>query len=464
MKVVGRLTTAVLGLLSMCCCLQSPTSAQDVHSMSLGQIEIRLVSTAVSETNSLLKILLSTTAHFLDASFLEVDQVAFRKVACSILDYRLGSVKRPLLNSNTFYEANVTLTGYAYFVGDTTITQRDLIDLSIDAFEAENSMFLRSLLGSANPFLSNLEHAVVRVNGDKVVEQTGSDDADKSGALSFLDFLPFPMWVVAVVAGGMAFLLVLCFAFACFCCCGNKNESVVVIQKNSSSGTNTKRTGGSSYDDDERNLMLDARSKTPSPTRSIASQDSSVFTYNPKTSRTVGSYFSSSNFSYDAGAVDDAEASAQFYYQGPGTILAPSKDLSLIEEGSEVSSEQSTPRQLRQQLEHQNFKSLLKRPESYDEDDDEAGGFHSLTADALREIEWNAAKDVGAITHRNSRWDIAAARKQTTAQDDDGACFDVYGDSVYGSPLKQQRGLLETVDFAATDLETQMENLYGEKF
>jgi len=197
---------------------------------------------------------------------------------------------------------------------ETTITQKELHALTVSAFdqEEENGRFMERLIASDITFLQNLEIATVTVNGHNPLDDdmTGYPPPPQSGASGTQQQengassgTSLTVWQIAVIAGAGAFGVVLCLALTCICCMKvddemlNRNHSRDTKDGNSSKAKLTVTTNSTSRNDgsDKNDDNCELSSKSPSPVRSITSQDSSIFTYNPKSvkSAVTGTYSAS---------------------------------------------------------------------------------------------------------------------------------------------------------------------------
>lgn len=312
--------------------------ASSVRSEShpLGSIEIELRSAKESETRSILHALLGATDSFLYASFRSSTDGTFQQVSCSIGTYVLG-------RDNDIYTANVTVTGFAIFSQGTSITAPMVSDLTMMAFVDDNAgtLFTDALASTDDPFLSSITYAAVNVEGASLV---AGDVEDDSGGLLL------EVWMLPLLGGAGAFILVLCCIVTCICCMKvddtEKNNTVDKNPTPSKNQMNAVLTIPTSNPEDEEDRGME--SVSPSEVKSIGSQDSSLFTYNPHSvrsfdNRTANSYaMSQHGIEVDAAAWQNSAAPKQeqiSFGQDISSIAEqPSKrDLSLIQEGEDES-------------------------------------------------------------------------------------------------------------------------------
>jgi hypothetical protein len=370
----------------------SSAAARRVQMYNLGFLEMELKSTSRSETYSLLKNLLDVTVLFLDASFqkrasLDVDSTnlrnnatkgtttrastssaAFRyqRISCSIHSYQMGdSSKR-----NDLYAVNATITGQAYFWVSTTFTdERDSAvfttsnvsewthlafdeetESSSDSVSTETNSFVQALLTSRDPFLSNITYATVLVDGAIVAAETMDDNSKKNGQGVFA---VLEVWMIPLIGGGGAFLLVLCCIVTCICCIKVDDKDIAkTMDQNERDNANgggplavvptipTTTINPTDEDEEDRGTLP---SLPPSPVKSIGSQDSSTFTYNPRSvrsfdNRTANSYAYSKNgvemdlAAWQAGSVAAHHGTGTTGPAPPSSAMPFGHDISAIEE------------------------------------------------------------------------------------------------------------------------------------
>lgn len=317
-------------------------------------------SSQISETNLLLRTLLSVTVNFLDAAYrtgADAD-ATFQKVSCSIQAYKLDSIIGETNNKgNAMYTAKVTITGQAFFLAETNSTQADVAERTMAAFDehgngTSTNLFFQALALSPDPFLSNATYAAVTVNGTMVAEQ-GTGSAGDDGSDDSSNGPQLEVWMIALAGGGGAFLLVLCVVVACICCVkidDDKNVSPVPSQVGN---TLTVPTSTVNNEEEEEDREEDLEShKSLSPVKSIMSQDSSTFTYNPKSVMSFDSRTQNSFFSHNTGVEMDVAAwqsgavvnQHQIPFGQDISAIEPSSqnntknDLSLIQEEDEETS------------------------------------------------------------------------------------------------------------------------------
>lgn len=311
---------------------------------------MRMRSTASSDKNELLFEILTVTVGFLDEklneSFARSNSIDFDKVSLSAVSYEIAEV-------NDGYTASLTLTGRAFFADGTSPSQQDITDLTAEIFQAGNHEYLESLIFSDDLFLQGVQYAVVKVNGNVVSENRGQASVENN-------IIGFDSWIILAVAGLIGFMVVLLTCLLWYCCSSinydDEEEEAKHVRKTPSKAT--RKTIG----DDE---SFNEGSRSPSPARSISSQDSSVFTYNPNSAKSTDSKTFGSFLTSNTGTEMDVEAWQKGSRVHKDTTIfghdisaiESKKDLSLIEEGSD---EENTPDKRRPGASY-----LSKYPQSY---------------------------------------------------------------------------------------------------
>lgn len=289
---------------------------------TIGNIEMQMRSQIPSDMNQILVKIMTATVTFLDDAFSEyyVDHYKgkdyFEKVSLSVNSYGME------LTPDGSYIARASFRTRAFF-GDIKNaqppTRDELVQTTNVLFQESNQEFLLSLTGQDDPFLQDISYAVVKVNGVVAASNSSIKPSEDSNGPN--------NWVYAIIAGVGAFFIVLNLILLCYCCCGKGRNELPSVRKTSTSGT--------SQDDDASSCRPDALS----PVRSFTSQDSSIFTYNPKSTKSVttrqtfGSVFTSE---VDVEAWKKKSVVQKDVFGGNDiSAITNKKDLSLIEEGSE---------------------------------------------------------------------------------------------------------------------------------
>ena len=188
------------------------------------------------------------------------------------------------------------LSGSVYFE-DGTGPSFDLLSTVIDnAFKEDYEVFFEILSESSDPFLASLES--VNIN----VEKADTSEDTQSGLST---------WVVVAIAVGSAVCSAGFLCLLCICCLGDpedEDEDITAVKKTSSSGSGETHVKTSTKASDEVASDIDVESIHGAQLRnnqenmdvqSITSQDSSKFTYNPRTEMTEGGFTFQSCYSQE---------------------------------------------------------------------------------------------------------------------------------------------------------------------
>lgn len=327
------------------------------NELPFGTLNLQIRSRSNSEAREFLTDLLKRTSEFLDEHFSDY----FANTVAS--DY-FSNVGLRVINFNVETTVNAQVLASVDFDGSTFYSTRpvpnaDFIrNLLKEAFQGDSRLeFVGELQLSNVALLSDLTYLVVGVNGKIVANEDltlytpEASDAAPAGSNSA------KIAIVAGIGAGSACL----FLVAVF----------ILISIRRRKDTTTQRGHVSR----KRSPVIEESStRSPSPIRSICSQESSKFTYNPKSvnastidgsstidSKTLPSAFSS--LQVDVGQNIDIEAwqnnmispitPAPF---GHDISAIDKKDLSLIEEGTD---EDDTPAS-RQTASYLNRKALTR--------------------------------------------------------------------------------------------------------
>jgi hypothetical protein len=327
---------------------EAATTTTTALPLNLGFLQMEMTSLGKSATNVLLKNLLSSTYGFLDAHFAQADTSGtFQKVNCAVYSYQFDNVDDSS-NIKKYY-ANVTLSAEAVYLLTDVVVQAPLLQdfanaLTMEAFAGDSTNFLDVLSVNTDPFLSNILTARVKVNGAAVVDTGGADNGIEAASRSAAHKWHLELWMIALVAGAGAFLLVFCCIVAFICCIKVDDQTKVEHQSATPATDHTKMVVQTKTSNTHEGDGDDLEGKTPSPQRSITSQDSSAFTYNPRSQRSNASTkFSGSYFTHNSGIEMDVAAwekgssvkSGQLPFGHDISAIEDVKNLSLIEEESQ---------------------------------------------------------------------------------------------------------------------------------
>jgi hypothetical protein len=277
----------LLATLGLAMVVARPSAASVV--LPLGLLEMDMRSDQPPETNKFLKAVLSITTDFLYKAYLNTNDASFQNIQCSIQSFSLDGSKvsddQMEGGSASPYSAQISIIGQVMFQDFTNWTQDNVTDFNTAAFSVSVGAmsFLHNLMhySTDDPFLSNITYAAVKVNG-AVINENESDANNDMG-----DDPPLEVWMIALIGGLGAFVLVLCAAITCICCIPIDDSVSKTNARNFGvHGTNPTRSDSKM---DEHMHVNEMDSKAPSPGKSIGSQDSSNFTYNPKSVRSYDS-------------------------------------------------------------------------------------------------------------------------------------------------------------------------------
>lgn len=446
---------------------QHPITATALIVRELGNMEMELQSSQNSETNLLLRTLLSVTVNFLDAAFFTATDSTFQQVSCSIKSFQLfdGKAKNAVSNQvNALYSANITITGQAFFLEGTNFTQNNVSELTAVSF-VNNKDFLQALHDSEDPFLASVKHAVFKVNGATVAaenEETGNSTASGSNNGNGME-----TWMIALVVGAAAFLLVTCTMVTCICCMtvndehDMRKEKMSHPMKDQLEGTGAYPPSDLHIEDDGEDFAI----KSPISGKSIGSQDSSTFTYNPKSvmsfdSRTISSFFTSNTAEMDIAAWQSGSVinQNQISFGQDISDIEKKNDLSLIQEGEDEST--SSPVCISETPNKGKYRSLLSSgndnsPQLY------------LTEAALNDMELgersvqlkhSRSGNSTSVGHK-----IMAKNSSPAADDDDNSYYGPSLDEGTSTPCINLKGPAADVLSDLNDLSSQIDQFRGRR-
>ena len=250
-----------------------------------GGVNLQLQSsTSDNDPETLLVEVITQTVRYLDRSFgfiLEGSETDFSHINLSVDSYDFDESGEK--NSVSF-----SFSGTAFFNTNPPPSQDDVLKMLAQSFLGRNSqVFTSTLMMSTTPFLQRLSYAIVQVNGfiipgSVVPESTTETKQDTVQSINI------GITEIALIAGcttAAVLVLLLCYCFLCV----RSEESSEQAQ------VQGKPTVSASETSDTEDVEA-ANSPAPSSPQSIASQDSSVFTYNPTSSSRIS--FDGSTLSY----------------------------------------------------------------------------------------------------------------------------------------------------------------------
>ena len=227
--------------------------------------------------------------------------------------------------------------GVAFFNSDTVPEKNAVVDMVTKSFKGDSrSQFIDSVLMSSDDFLSNIKYVVISVDGVVVA----NDDLSQSILKDEPTFSLTDHYNYVALAVSSAFFLIAAATLLCTC-------------------RRTKNKSGVKLEDDKvmrekHKDIVDIESKStksPSPERSLISQASSKFTYNPKglmEESTIPSHFLSTlQIEVDSLNVD-VRQNSMISPMTPGPFLTDisaigpdDKEMSIIEEESSAAESSS---------------------------------------------------------------------------------------------------------------------------
>ncbi|KAL7563956.1 hypothetical protein ACA910_017569 [Epithemia clementina (nom. ined.)] len=268
-------------------------SAYDI--IPLATIELTMTSDVESQSDAFPAEVTARTNAFLELIFVKEYGVDFVRVTTSVVSEEMSAVI-----SGGFIE-KLDVKGTAYFEDNVSPSLEQLDSVVKQAFQTDLEVFIEILSESTDPFLETLNVVDVQVNAS--VSEESSPSGLSTGA------------VVGIAVGSALFSAgFLCLL--CICCLGDpedEEENVPSFKKTESdeSGqTNgSKKASTKASDDAASDIDMECMSgigirlnQEHLDLQSITSQDSSKFTYNPKTDMTDGGFTFQSCYSHDGNA------------------------------------------------------------------------------------------------------------------------------------------------------------------
>jgi hypothetical protein len=328
-------------------CLLLSSSVMALQGVLLGQLEMEMGSRSNTNPNEFLVQVITQTQDFLNDAFSAIykdTDYQFSHTSLSVSTYSIDSAAatgRAENNGDLSYIASMDLAGTIFF--GVAPPQEQVSTVISAAFQQQNQLFLESLVQSTDPFLQDINYAIVRV----VKKSGNTNQANSSEASSDLD-----SWMLAIIVGAGTFIVVFfcCLLFVCFTPLSELQPDDIE-QQGSHSGNHTIKPivtkdtmDNASEDGADFWEGEDAERPTPtslSPVRSISSQDSSRFTYNPKSGRSNDSDTGGGFLTGPAEALEieaweqegSINRSTNMPFGHDISAIEKNKDLSLIEEG-----------------------------------------------------------------------------------------------------------------------------------
>ena len=366
---IGRLVALSLMLLNAVQSKNIPPG-----SVELDTVVMQLRSRVNSDNDELLSRVLDYTAGYMDeyfGAYYANSQSGnyFSYTGLEINSYGIHGVTGSFITT-------LELDGVLVFNADPTPSQAFIQQLLDNSFQGLNfELFVEGLQHSESQFLKELTHIIVNIGGKQVAQEdlefkppvkTVAEEEDGEGLKGSWQLDDWSQIAVYASAGVVGALLIMGLICICKYCCCNRNRKVNDVRepvnlKSINIPTmigqdppaprqhiiperfrprSSKRTGA------KNNIIYSPNDNTLSPVRSITSQDSSKFTYNPagmsmlsKASFSVGSLSNFDNQSIDLEAWQRNDAisalSVAPFGHDISAIEKNHRDLSLIEEGDE---------------------------------------------------------------------------------------------------------------------------------
>lgn len=316
--------------------------------VSFGMLRLELHSGSTSEARVLLADLVARTSLFLDR---ELGEYFSETISDEYFSHTgLGVVAFDIDNSQSSVVATVDLDGTAFFKTNPLPGPVFISDLLKAAFQGHSrSTYIELLQKSKAPYLKEISYLLVELNGQVIATDDLSHDFDFTQDSDDPGF-----WThtnIIIISATCASVAACCFiGLVIYLLCGNPKKQP---RKRPELRVKTSGSGGTDPDDVE--------SAGPSPLHSIGSQESSKFTYNPRSvygestisglsmeSRTLPSHFS--QIQVDTEPQFDVEAWTRHNTISPVTPAPFGNDISAIEPNTrdlslilEASNEETTP-------------------------------------------------------------------------------------------------------------------------
>ena len=377
MKILSLLVLLVSSLLHT-------VSAVGTDEVEIGSLRFEFLSRSSSPARDFLSDLLRRTSVFLDKHFQTyfentIGEEYFSHVGLSAVDFTIDETSSPTtvrsqISSSVDFDLSV------FFKAEPLPSKSFITHLLQDAFQSDSRMdFVTELQLSDTSVLRDITYVVVGIN-DKIIATEDltllpetSEDFGMAQATGQHNTKKWDTKKLVIIAGssaaGAAIVVVgfLLWCLGCCCCCQMKSRTdkdgkpTTIRSIKTSSSRTTAELEVEMELEEERN-----RCEHLSPDRSICSQESSKFTYNPGSlgpqsfdgtstidSRTLPSQFSNlqvdieSNIDVDAWCTTNrpntiSPVTPEPFGAADISVIEPTRkeDLSLIEEGDENHSDE----------------------------------------------------------------------------------------------------------------------------
>jgi hypothetical protein len=302
----------------------------------LGILQLQLYSTSPPDEDNILDETIRITTDFLDAYFAQNFEQTIGENYFSHVE--LAVVTFDVLSGSA---VSIDLVGSVSFQRLPIPGEPFLTSLLSDAFTGDARLeYVNALQTATIPFLRDISYLVIGMNNNLIANEdvaalgNAQNDSTKKVARKHLTIAEIAI-IVGTSAGFVA-VVIISSLLIMISREGKKNQDtnttdkirgrdmVVVTRTHSKGSSNTEIIGAS---------------RSVSPLRSVLSQDSSVFTYNPgSTTNSKKAPSTFSNDHSDGSMALDVEAWAQVSIASPAdidisAIELDKKDLSLIQEG-----------------------------------------------------------------------------------------------------------------------------------
>lgn len=352
------------------------SSTVNAATVELGSIVMQLRSATDGNDSEVIAQMLDTTTTYLNKYFGAYykntePQDYFSAAILSVNSYGIHG-------GQGSYITTLEFEGLVFFNSDPTPSETFILTLLSNAFQGLNQkIFLDEVGNGDNQFLNELTYMVIEINDfavatNNLVEGTEEATTPKDEEEEEMEeenwyeaeWVDYAVYATAGVAGGAFVILCFCFVLCRYfcCCCKKQQESedgefpIKVIDEEV--GTKNHQRRMSRQPINEATLQIaktsssdNSQSRSPSPERSMVSQDSSNFTYNPtgvsmsKDGMSLGSLSNINNemLSFDVEAWQKKNTISQVTPAPFGNDISAiddqnqTKDLSLIDEVSEDS-------------------------------------------------------------------------------------------------------------------------------
>lgn len=233
----------------------------------------------------------------------------------SVKQYDIGGERRHLQE----YSMAIMYHGVSYY-NDVAPDKGVTYDIVAEAFQGDlRQELITALLESRIPFLSRLQYMVVTLN-DRVVS---NDDLSHRASSNHEDTSTGTSWYLVLAVAGAAVGLLIVIGILIYILLLSRSKNFLELPEKCTS-----------RDDFQNELDLELKStQSPSPEKSIISQESSKFTYNPRSiskSSTLPSQFS--GLEVDSSQQINVEAWQKNAIVSPITPVPFGADISAIED------------------------------------------------------------------------------------------------------------------------------------